>query len=233
MGRRRSTSTVTRLVQVLFAIAWIGFLAYMVLSYMKPKPGAVAEAENPETPILKTSQIANSAIAQTPPVVSASTNLAAPKIQSGPSARKILDSTIAAYRNAPAYSDQGKLQISWKAANRPAFVEEYPWSLAWNRDGRLQSNIFDSKVRSNGRMLSCFVSEIRTENLKNQQLFLKGQQLIGQLYQDKIAAYYLNGGERIPVNETIVPNSTLLAPPTLSLLTNETSFSLVQYVRTA
>ena len=229
MGRRRSTSTVTRLVQVLFAILWIGFLFYMVRSYMEPKPGVVADAENPETPIVETPQNTDGTFGLTPPVVTASTsntastNNAVPKIEAGPSARKILDGTLAAYRNAPAYSDRGKLQISWKAADRPPFVEEYPWSFAWNRDGRLQSNIFDAKVRSNGRLLSCFVSEIRTENLKNQQLFLKGQQLIGQLYQDKIAAYYLNGGERIPVNETIVPNSTLLAPPTLSLLTNETT----------
>ena len=224
MGRRRSTSTITRLVQVLFAVFWIGFVVYMVWNYMDPNKGAVVEGANPESPADR-----DIVVGVTPPVVSASTDpLVTPKTTTtplaptGPSAQQVLDSTLAAYRNARAYSDRGKLEVSWQTQGRAPFVEEYPWSLAWNQDGRLEANIFDTKIRSNGQLLSCFVSEIRTENLKNQQLFLKGQQLIGQLYRDNIAAYYLNGGERIPVNETIVPNSTLLAPPTLSLLTGET-----------
>ena len=140
----------------------------------------------------------------------------------GPAARKILDNVIAAYRNAPAYSDRGMLRLAYQIEGR-RFAEEYPWNTRWTNDGRLQSNIFDAKIRSNGKLLSCFVSEIRTENLKNQQLFLNGDKLVQQLYQDSIASYYLNGGERIPVNDTIVPNNTLLTPPAIGLLTRQAS----------
>ena len=232
MGRRRSTSTVTRLVQVLFAIFWIGFLVYMVWNYSNSSSDKIAETSTADTPLLEGQE---TAFKLTPPVSVASSKTIstepaaavnagpATTATAGPTARQILDRSLAAYRNAQAYSDRGKLQISWKADASPPFVEEYPWSMAWANDGRLESNIFDTKVRSDGRVLSCFVSEIRTENLKNQQLFVQGSQLVRQLYQDKIAAYYLNGGERIPVNETLVPNTTLLAPPALSLLTGETS----------
>ena len=207
----------------------------MVMGYMKKKPdGEVAEGDGgsqvgtvsddvgatltprPTTSPLATPTIPNSGTAQG--------SLAAngtKATDAGPSARAILDGALAAYRNANAYSDRGVLQLSYQIDGRP-FKEEYPWSTAWAKDGQLQLNVFDTKVRAAGNMLSCFVSEIRTENLKNQQLFLKGNQLVSQLYQDRIARYYLNGGERIPVNESTVPNSTLFAPLAFSLLSGET-----------
>ena len=108
----------------------------------------------------------------------------------GPKASEILQNVLTAYSNASAYSDQGKLRVS-HVINGSPFDEEYPWRTAWSRDGQLTADIFDAKIRGDGKLLSCFVSEIKTENLKNQQLFLKGNQLVQQLYGDKIAAYYL------------------------------------------
>ena len=124
MGRRRSTSTITRLVQVLFAVFWIGFVVYMVWNYMDPNKGAVVEGANPESPADR-----DIVVGVTPPVVSASTDpLVTPKTTTtplaptGPSAQQVLDSTLAAYRNARAYSDRGKLEVSWQTQGRAPFV---------------------------------------------------------------------------------------------------------------
>ena len=227
MGRRRSTSSTTRIVQVLFALVWIGFLVYMVMGYMK-KPAIETVADgadvvegigtvSSETPTPGPVTLTHSA-----PGTSTLKSTSSPASNNaGPTARKILETTLAAYRDASSYSDKGQLKVEFRIDGHGATREEYPWSTAWTNDGKMQLNVFDAKVRSDGNLLSCFVSEIRTENLKNQQLFLKGTQLIQQLYRDRIASYYLNGGERIPVNEKIVPNSQLLVPPALSLLTGE------------
>ena len=242
MGRRRSASSTSRIFQGLFALVFFGFMFYMISNYLKkPKDGSVADAdtdpqttvETPDASVVKSHTFSPS-LTTTPAkssLASAATNSRLtngttipkqPEPTTGPAAREILDKVIAAYRNAPAYSDRGKLRIEYQIESRP-LAEEFPWSTRWANDGRLQSNIFDAKVRSNGKLLSCFVSEIRTENLKNQQLFLSGNKLVQQLYRDSIASYYLNGGERIPVNETIVPNNTLLTPPAIGLLTRQAS----------
>ena len=195
MGRRRSASSTSRIFQGLFALVFFGFMFYMISNYLKkPKDGSVADAdtdpqttvETPDASVVKSHTFSPS-LTTTPAkssLASAATNSRLtngttipkqPEPTTGPAAREILDKVIAAYRNAPAYSDRGKLRIEYQIESRP-LAEEFPWSTRWANDGRLQSNIFDAKVRSNGKLLSCFVSEIRTENLKNQQLFLSGQQ---------------------------------------------------------
>ena len=230
MGRRRSASTSTRIFQALFAIAWIVFLFYMVSAYLKtPKDQTVAETQSTESvPEEETTNqgltnqgLTNPGLTTPNATLASSSSAAVASVPSednaGPKASEILQNVLNAYSNASAYSDQGKLRVS-HVINGSPFDEEYPWRTAWSRDGQLTADIFDAKIRGDGKMLSCFVSEIKTENLKNQQLFLKGNQLVQQLYGDRIAAYYLTGGERIPVNETVVPNTTLLAPTALSLL---------------
>ena len=235
MGRRRSASSTTRIVQGLLALVWIGFMVYMISNYLKGQKGdeVAGGEEGQPTELVQAGadSVASTGLGLTPPggtgtptgQLTQTTPLQpAANRTSGPTARNILDNVIAAYQNAPAYSDRAILKQEFILQGR-AIKEEYPWSTQWSNDGRLQTNIFDVQVRSNGSMLSCFVSEIRKENLQNQQLFLKGSQLIQQLYRDKIASYYLNGGERIPVNASVVPNGTLLTPPPITLLTGEVS----------
>lgn len=235
MGRRRSASSTTRIFQGLFALIWIGFMFYMISGYLKKKPDADLAGEgNPNAEVADsdsgtstspklTLPSANLAESTTLPLNSNPATAAANQTKqppAGPTARAILNNVLAAYKNASSYADRGVLKLAYQIGDR-RFAEQYPWNSRWSNDGRVQTDIFEAKVRGDGKLLSCFVSEIRSENLKNQQLFLRGGQLIQQLYRDKIAAYYLNGGERIPVNETIVPNSTLLTPPAIALLSGE------------
>ncbi len=228
MGRRRSASGSTRVLQGLFALAWVGFLIYMLSGYLrKTKDETVAGEEiTPPAETVPEGQTTVPAVTTLPASTLAENTKPIPEItngsgaDAGPTAGNILANTIAVYRNANAYSDQGRLQLAYQI-NGSRFQEEYPWQTAWNQDGRLSADIFDTKVRSDGTFLSCFVSEVRTENLKNQQLFLRGSRLVQELYSDKIATYYLNGGERIPVNETIVPDGKLLVPPAIALLTGQ------------
>lgn len=229
MGRRRSASSGTRILQGLFALIWIGFMIYMITGYLNKNNDDIAEGEQSQPQATIGDDDAGASINSAPInitpkndglVVSDQATDRISNSVAGPTAKEILNNVIAAYRNAGAYSDQGILKQESMIDGR-LYKEEYPWRTAWSKTGQLQSNIFDVQIRSNRDLLSCFVSEIRTENLKNQQLFLRGSQPIEQLYRDKIASYYLNGGERIPVNETIVPNSTLLTPPAISLLTGQ------------
>ncbi|QEG22588.1 hypothetical protein [Mariniblastus fucicola] len=233
MGRRSSASNSTRLFQGLFALVWIGFLIYMITGYLKKsdddpaiaggdKPDVVTPGTDGDSSAGKStfgdSKLAtDSKLVLPTPGEKTVADAKTPPPPAGPTAREILNDTLAVYQNAAAYSDRGVLTAAHQIDGR-RIKEDYPWRTAWARGGKLQLDIFDAEVRSDGNLLSCFVSEIRTENVKNQQLFLKGSQLVPQLYNDRIAAYYLNGGERIPVNETIVPNSTLLVPPAVSLL---------------
>ena len=223
MGRRRSGSPSTRILQGIFAFAWVVFLIYMLSGYVtKPKEPAVADGgEATPTEIESgTGTFGTDGEATPESTLSGNTSLL-PASNTGPPAKKILQDVIAAYRNANSYSDRGVLTLRGQINGSP-LIEEYPWQTAWSKNGNMAADIFDAKIRSDGKLLSCFVSEISTENLNNQQLFLRGSQLLQQLYNDKIATYYLNGGERIPINETIVPNSTLLVPPAVSLLTGQT-----------
>ena len=223
MGRRRSGSGTTRILQVIFAFAWIAFFCYMIFGYLKKPEDSVVKGDSTSiesTPGSETESpsLTNPPLTNPPASTFAGKSTPAiPQITSGPTAQKILQDTIAAYRNATAYSDQGTLHLESRINGSP-HPEEYPWSTAWAKDGRISADVFDTKLRGDGKMLSCFVSDIKSENVKNQQLFLNGGQLIQQLYRDKIANYYLNGGEKIPINDELVPNNTLLMPAPLALL---------------
>ena len=230
MGRRRSGGTgTTRLLQGIFALAWIVFLCYMVSGYLGRQPieeSATTEPPSSETP----GKSDKDDLSLNPPgssLADSGADLTTPPADSlsGPSAKQILQNVIAAYQKANAYSDDGQIIMSSKI-NGSLIDERYRWQTSWTRDGLLAAEIFDSSVRSDGKILSCFVSSIEKENLDNQQLFLTGQGLIKQLYNDPIANFYLNGGDRIPVNEELIPNSVKLAPFALSLLTGQVQSSL-------
>jgi hypothetical protein len=138
-------------------------------------------------------------------------------------ASRILQQVRNKYAAADAYSDNGQLFLSYKFEDSK-IDEEYPWRTAWRRDGNYSGDIFNARIQSDGKLLSCFVREFETRNLDNQQLFIDARQgtAFRQLFRDPIANYYLNGGERIPVNENVIPQRSLLSPSPLSLLTRQT-----------
>ncbi len=139
---------------------------------------------------------------------------------------QVIDRMRQAYRNANSYSDQANLTLSYSLQGKP-FAERYNWKTAVGkqagRGAMFAGDIFDVKLRSDSKLLSCYVFEIDSQNLGEQQLFLNASDSLplNQVFADPIANYYLNGGERIPVNEATVPTRSLLLPPAASLLTHQ------------
>jgi len=235
--RRSSSSNATRIVQVIFAIAWLIFLFYIVSGYFKKSdPNGVAD--NGDTPPLtpgselpggdfppSTAKPLPSTTTPLQPKTGTPNNLTSPTLPAqGPTANEIIQRMKQTYRSASAYSDDAELTLFF-SLNGGIIDEKYNWSTAWQKSttGRgdlFSSSIFDVRLRSDGDLLSCYVFDVSSQNLDEQQLFLKtnGSLPLPRVWSDPIANYYLNGGEKIPINESAIPNRNLLLPPAITLV---------------
>ena len=132
------------------------------------------------------------------------------------SGQDILTKTLERYAEAPFYSDRGVLYLSYRLEGR-AIQEPQPWSVLWNSEGKIAAEWFNSQIRSDGQQLSCYIYDIETANLDNQQLILEEGDLIQKLVDDDIARHFVTGQSEIPLRENLAGKQPFL-PPTIAML---------------
>lgn len=138
----------------------------------------------------------------------------------GPSASALIDRVHEVYQSANSYQDKAVLYLSYRLHGE--FMQEpKPWSVTWDSQRRMSADIFNSRIRANGETFTCYVYDLETGNLDNQQLLIPyDQQLpVRQLYRDSIARHFVGGYSELPLDETDVVSLPKLIPPQLSLLT--------------
>ncbi len=144
-------------------------------------------------------------------------------------ASTLLQQVSNTYALAKSYRDKGALYLSYTLEGR-AIVEPHPFSTIWDSQDHLSSRIFKGHLQSDSKLLTCYVFDIATSNLDEQQLFLsvENQLPLKQLYDDSIVRHYLGGYADLPLDETDKSQSPVLIPPPISLLTQQFSFGWVQ-----
>jgi len=142
--------------------------------------------------------------------------------QTGPDGQTIIRDLVARYAAAKTYQDKGVLYLSYRI-NGQRIPEPQPWSTTFERSGRLSARLFSGKVRCDRNLLSCYVFDVETANLENQQLLIpyENQLPLNQLYRDSIAKHFIAGYAELPLDETDMVSVPKLIPPTISLLTNQ------------
>ena len=137
-------------------------------------------------------------------------------------AMTILSQAIARYAAANSYQDEAILYLNYRLEGRP-IQEPHPYSTAWDRQQRLSSRIFNGQIQCDGRLLSCYVFDIETANLDNQQLYVatSGRIPVSQVYQDSIVRHFLGGYSELPLDEDEKEQRPQLIPAPMSLLTKQ------------
>ena len=141
----------------------------------------------------------------------------------------ILRETVVRYVSAKSYQDRAVLYLNYRLEGK-RIQEPHPFSTIWLNDNRLASKVFNSQINCDGQLLSCYIYDIESANLDNQQLYLPvGQRMpIRQLYRDAIARHFLGGYSELPLDESAKALPPKLIPPPVSLLTAESSCGWIQ-----
>ncbi len=126
-------------------------------------------------------------------------------------AAEILATVKQQYRDASSYQDNAVLYLTYRLNGR-AIQEPNPWSIAWTRDGQYSANLFNAKVRCDGKSLSCYVFDIETGNVDNQHLLIPASPF-GRLLNDKIASHFVFGTSELPLDELETTRRDHLVPP--------------------
>ncbi len=144
-------------------------------------------------------------------------------------AMTILSQTVARYAAANSYQDKAILYLNYRLEGRP-IQEPHPYSTAWDRQQRLSSRIFNGQLQCDGRLLSCYVFDIETANLDNQQMYLPaaGRMPVSQAYQDSIVRHFLGGYSELPLDEDEKDQRPQLIPAPMSLLTKQLDCGWIQ-----
>lgn len=176
-----------------------------MLTGCNTQPNSKAESETEAQPISDGRQ---------PPVV------ATPP--AGPTAAEILRDLRALYGNAKTYADEATLTLSYRLEGQ-LIHEPQPWSVIFDRSGRLSCRLFNGHVQANGELLGCYVFDIESANLNNQHLVIPYQAVppIQALFRDPIAKHFLAGFSELPLDESSGLQTPRLVPPTISLLTGQ------------
>ena len=151
--------------------------------------------------------------------------------QTGPAAETIVRDLIARYSAADSYSDKAVLYLTYLIHGQ-RIQEPQPWSTSFVRasapgttggQSRLASKLFNGQVVCDRNLLSCYVYDIESANLNNQQLLIpyENQLPISQLYRDSIARHFIAGYSELPLDETDLVSTPKLIPAPISLLTNQ------------
>lgn len=147
--------------------------------------------------------------------------------QSGPNGAAIIRDLVSRYDSATSYSDQAVLYLTYLLHGQ-RIQEPQPWATIYQetpRDGqRLAAQLFNAEVRTQRNLLSCYVYDIGSANLDNQQLLIPYQKQlpISQLYRDPIAKHFVGGYSELPLDETDLISMPKLIPAPISLLTSQT-----------
>lgn len=166
--------------------------------------------------------------------IEASNGIAAnvrPTPPQGPTADQIFDAMRAAYANAKSYSDDGKIRLDYRKQGLPK-REVMNFSTAWNRWGGLfRSELFESKVVGDGKLLTCYIFDVDTKNFGRQQLVIPyessaagsnadGGTPLEQLLADDIARSFVGGSQDFPIENPRRGSSEILLPPAMSMFSN-------------
>ena len=136
-----------------------------------------------------------------PPIETSGTTEDEPKI----SGQEIWQTVFEQYSNAQTYQDQAVVYLSYRL-DGSAIKEPHRWSIAWNRNGDLSADLFNAKIRISDKQLSCYIFDIETGNLDNQQMF-RPQGEIQDIFNDKIAHHFVTGMSELPLDEVETQSS--------------------------
>ena len=114
-------------------------------------------------------------------------------------AQEILTTVLAEYENAESYQDKAVLYLTYRL-NGKAIQEPHPWSFSWNGSSQFAGDLFNTKIRCDGKRLSCYVFDIQSGNLDNQQI-MKQPVPFSALLSDPIATHFMLGLNDLPLDE--------------------------------
>lgn len=165
----------------------------------------------------------------------AGTSPAAPQYQPDVSAKQILAATVQRYRQAKTYQDRAVLYLSY-VLNGRRLDEPKRWSTKYSSAGLLATEMFNTKIHGNGKVLGCEIFDIETANLDNQTLAIPYGDSFGRrgngagdkdripldvLFRDPIARNFVAGFSEMPLESKYEDVGPWLVPPPLSLLTQQ------------
>ena len=150
-------------------------------------------------------------------------------------ASQILTATVQRYREAKTYQDRAVLYLSYVLNGRPV-DEPKRWSTKYSSAGMLATEMFNTKIHGDGKILGCEIFDIETANLDNQTLVIpygdsfgrglsasgeKNQIPLNVLFRDPIARNFVAGFSEIPLEPRYEAAGPWLVPPPMSLLTQQ------------
>jgi len=146
----------------------------------------------------------------------------------GRTAADIFSATRAAYQKLSTYSDQGKIALNYRLKGE-LIAEQQPFSTTWDaRNNLYAGKLFSTEILCDGRLLSCFMYHIDTENFGNQQLVIPVQPPrstppVGRLINDQFARNFIAGTENLPLAVPQSAANMFAIPPALSMLSGQVS----------
>ena len=154
-----------------------------------------------------------------PPVRTAETTQAP---VAGPTAAELLTNVKRRYASAKTYSDSALLFLNYKLGSE-MIRDQYRWSTHWDTAGHWWAEMFDTQVNCDGKLLSCVVRNIDSDNLDDQQLVIpaSGVLPLKELYSDPIASHFLTGMSQLPLSLPIVRSNAWMVPVPLTLLAGQ------------
>ncbi len=132
-------------------------------------------------------------------------------------AREIMSAALEQYSVARTYQDNAVLYLTYRLNGR-AIEEPHPWSVAWDRKGIFSADWFNAKIRCDGKRFSCYVFDIESGNIDNQQILIpaEGGVPLDKLFFDSIAAHFVLGNSELPLHndgrDPVPGNSRLIQP---------------------
>ena len=154
-----------------------------------------------------------------------------PKVNDAPndgkSASQIFAAMQDAYRQTRTYSDQGFVRFTYRH-NGELKHEQQPFATRWDTSNRRYSGrVCSTGIQCDGKLLSCSIYDVDTENFKNQQLIIPVEPNSGppiaQLLNDPFALGFLSGSEDLTLIPPRIETGMYLMPPALALLSGQVS----------
>ncbi|MCH2183166.1 MAG: hypothetical protein MK108_14295 [Mariniblastus sp.] len=132
--------------------------------------------------------------------------------------KEILSEVFRQYQAAETYTDRALLYLNYRIDGR-LVQEPQPWSVSWSRKDGLSTRLFNSQVQFDGQLMSCFVFDIESANLDDQQWVMRTADSaeIDRLLADPIGQHFMCGYSELPLDETEKSLAACLVPPALRL----------------
>lgn len=181
-------------------VNWIWLLAASLLLFVSPGCNQEDDGEAAETPVADSR-----------------------------SATEILRTTLDLYSRASSYQDKAVLYLTYRLNGR-AIQEPHPWSIAWQDTGEFSADWFNARIRCDGGQFSCYVYDIETGNIDNQQILIPAgsRDLVVQLFDDKIARHFLCGTSELPLDELETEHQNRLVQPLLCFFDSAVTVAWLQ-----